>query len=73
MVILLNGNMLKVNFKNMEKNKIIIFVILVSLGLTFRLLPHPWNFTPIGAIALFSGVYLGRKYAFVAVCETSGC
>jgi len=50
----------------MEKNKIIIFVILVSLGLTFRLLPHPWNFTPIGAIALFSGVYLGRKYAFVA-------
>ncbi len=52
--------MLKVNFK------IIIFVILVSLGLTFRLLPHPWNFTPIAAIALFSGVYLGKKYAILA-------
>ncbi|MBZ9578496.1 hypothetical protein KJA14_01455 [Patescibacteria group bacterium] len=53
----------------MEKNKInkiVIFVILVSLGLTFRLLPHPWNFTPIAAIALFSGVYLGKKYAFFA-------
>ena len=50
----------------MEKNKIIIFIILVSLGLIFRLLPHPWNFTPIAAIALFSGVYLGRKYAFLA-------
>lgn len=44
--------------------KIIIFLILVILGAVFRLLPHPWNFTPIAAIALFSGVYLGRKYAF---------
>jgi len=53
----------------MEKNKInkiVIFVILVSLGSMFRLLPHPWNFTPIAAIALFSGVYLGKKYAFFA-------
>jgi len=52
----------------MEKNntivKIIISVILVSMGVTFRLLPHPWNFTPIVAVALFSGVYLGKKYAF---------
>ncbi len=52
--------MLKVNFKN----KIIIFVILVVLGFTFRLLPHSWNFTPIGAIALFSGFYFKKKYAF---------
>ncbi len=53
--------MLKVNFKN----KIIIFVILVVLGFAFRLLPHSWNFTPIGAIALFSGFYFKKKYAFV--------
>ena len=68
MAIWLNGNMLKGNFKNMEKNKIIakivISVILISIGATFRLLPHPWNFTPIVAVALFSGVYLGKKYAF---------
>ena len=32
-----------------------------------RLVPHPPNFTPIGAMALFSGAYLGRKaLAFVA-------
>lgn len=27
-----------------------------------RLLPHPFNFTPIGAIALFGGAQFGRKY-----------
>ncbi len=28
-------------------------------------MPHPANFTPIAAIALFSGVYLNKKYAFI--------
>src|SRR5919202_4149251 len=32
-----------------------------------RLVPHPPNFTPIGAMALFSGAYLGRRsIAFLA-------
>jgi len=32
-----------------------------------RLVPHPFNFTPVGAMALFSGAYLGRRaLAFVA-------
>ncbi len=32
-----------------------------------RLVPHPPNFSPIDAMALFSGVYLGRRgLAFVA-------
>jgi hypothetical protein len=39
--------------------------ILVAAAL--RLLPHPPNFTPIGAMALFGGAYLGRRgLAFVA-------
>jgi hypothetical protein len=39
--------------------------ILVATAL--RLLPHPPNFTPIGAMALFSGAYLGKRWlAFVA-------
>src|SRR6476469_10272070 len=39
--------------------------IVIAAGL--RLLPHPPNFTPIGAMALFSGAYLGRRaLAFVA-------
>lgn len=28
---------------------------LVFAAALFRLLPHPWNFTPLGAIALFAG------------------
>ena len=39
--------------------------IVIAAGL--RLVPHPPNFTPIGAMALFSGAYLGRKaLAFAA-------
>jgi hypothetical protein len=39
--------------------------ILVAAAL--RLLPHPPNFTPIGAMALFGGAYLGRRWlAFAA-------
>ena len=50
----------------MKKIEIIIFLILVSWGAIFRLLPHPWNFTPIGAIALFSGFYFRKKYVILA-------
>jgi hypothetical protein len=44
-----------------------IFVVLVILlAALSRLLPHPFNFTPIGAIALFGGVCFERKIlAFV--------
>lgn len=34
---------------------------IVLLGIFSRLLPHPANFTPIGAIALFSGFYFKNK------------
>lgn len=46
-----------------KKTKLIISLILISLGVAGRLLPHAWNFTPIAAVALFAGVYLGRNYA----------
>lgn len=37
-------------------------VILMILGAAFtRLMPHPWNFTAIGAMALFGGAYLPSK------------
>jgi hypothetical protein len=39
----------------------ILSAILVAAAL--RLVPHPPNFTPIGAMALFSGAYLGRRGA----------
>lgn len=32
-------------------------------GVILRLIPHPANFAPIAALALFGGVYLNKKYA----------
>ena len=37
-----------------------IFIAIV-VATALRLVAHPPNFTPIGAMALFSGAYLGRK------------
>ena len=42
-----------------------IAVLLVLIGVGSRLLPHPPNFTPITAIALFAGFYLSKRTAFV--------
>lgn len=38
---------------------------LIILGLSARLFPHPANFAPIGAIALFGGLYLPKKWALI--------
>ena len=38
---------------------------LILLAALSRLLPHPMNFAPITAIALFGGVYLDKKHAFL--------
>jgi hypothetical protein len=39
----------------------------IVLAAAMRLLPHPPNFTPIGAMALFSGAFFGRRaIAFAA-------
>jgi hypothetical protein len=51
--------------KNMKILNIAIAVIIVLIGVSLRLLPHPPNFAPIAAIALFGGVYFSRKTAMV--------
>ena len=38
---------------------------LVLMGLAARLAPHPWNATPVMAIALFAGTYLSRRSAIL--------
>lgn len=38
---------------------------LLLLAVTARFLPHPANFAPITAVALFAGVYLRTWYAFL--------
>lgn len=48
-----------------QKNKLIISAFLILFGVVCRLIPHLWNFTPLAAIALFAGVYLGKRYALI--------
>jgi hypothetical protein len=47
---------------------LVILAVLIALGVAGRLLPHPPNFTPMAAIALFAGFIFMKKYmAVVAV------
>ena len=38
---------------------------LIIVGILLRFAPHAPNFTPVAAIALFSGAYLNKRYAFI--------
>src|SRR5713101_6110920 len=41
-------------------------LVLIVLAAALRIAPHPWNFTPVGAMALFSGAVLkDRRLAFL--------
>ena len=40
---------------------------LIAIAALTRLLPHPPNFTPIGAIALFGAAYFSRQWLMLAV------
>ena len=44
----------------------ILILGIIVLAAVLRLAPHPWNFTPVGAIALFSGAMVrDRRLAFL--------
>lgn len=40
----------------------VIILCFIVFAAVVRILPHPWNFTPLGAMALFSGAKLGRSW-----------
>jgi hypothetical protein len=43
-------------------NTRMIVLVMMVLGAAFsRIIPHPWNFTAIGAMALFGGAYFNDK------------
>jgi hypothetical protein len=44
-------------------SKLLIIGIIVLIAIIFRIIPHPANFAPIGALALMGGVMLSRKHA----------
>src|SRR5258705_7435882 len=43
-----------------------VIVMLITLSAVLRIVPHPWNLTPVGAMALFSGaMFRNRWIAFL--------
>ena len=54
--------------KSMKAGSEILFVLfLVGLGVVSRLVPHPWNFTAIGSMALFSGFSMKSNKFLIVV------
>jgi hypothetical protein len=46
-------------------NRTTLVYTLMAAAALLRLLPHPLNMTPIGALALFSGAHLHSRWAYV--------
>jgi hypothetical protein len=47
------------------KMKIFLAVSIVVLAAASRLINHPFNFTPVAAMAIFAGCYLDKKWAVI--------
>lgn len=45
----------------MNRTRIGALILLIGLSTLFRIIPHPYNFTPITGIALFGGANFARK------------
>jgi hypothetical protein len=43
--------------------RIFVIVCFILFAACIRILPHPWNFTPVGAMALFGGAKLRNPWA----------
>jgi hypothetical protein len=56
---------MKFSVKKKELLEFSAALIFIIMGIVFRVLPHPWNFTPIAAIALLGGVYFSRRIALL--------
>lgn len=48
-----------------DRSRLWIVAGLIGLGIVARVAPHPWNFTPVMAIALFGGTYLAKRWAIL--------
>jgi hypothetical protein len=55
----------------LSQNENLLYRLLLALGIialaaALRIAPHPWNFTPVGAMALFSGAVIkNRRLSFL--------
>jgi hypothetical protein len=41
-----------------------IAIFIIAIGILLRLIPHMPNFAPVGAIAMFAGIYLDKKWSW---------
>ncbi|MBI2636731.1 MAG: hypothetical protein HYW81_00865 [Parcubacteria group bacterium] len=50
----------------MNKTNLVLFGAFVAiLAVVGRIIPHPWNFTPMGSLMLFSGFLMPRKWLWL--------
>jgi hypothetical protein len=53
-------------FMTDNRTRFLAILLGIVAAAMLRLVPHPPNFSPIGAMALFSGAYLGRRWIALA-------
>ncbi len=46
-------------------NSVLLTVLAVVMIAGYRLMPHPWNFTPVTAAAIFGGMILSGRRAWI--------
>ena len=47
--------------------RVAVLVTMIFAAAATRILPHPWNFTAVGALCLFGGAYFQRRWAAILV------
>lgn len=55
----------------MKNNRYLVLIGIILIAAAARWLPHPWNFTPIGAMALFGGAQFASKRAALLLPMTA--
>lgn len=53
------------NERGLTALRVLIAAVLILFAAVVRILPHPWNFTPVGAMAIFSGSLIGKRWAAI--------
>ena len=54
------------NISTVMKKNIILIIALIAIGIIGRIMPHPYNFTPIIAIALLSAHAIKSKWIAIS-------
>ena len=50
--------MIRENARHSLFYRLLLAVVIIAIAAALRIAPHPWNFTPVGAMALFSGAII---------------